>query len=124
MEYYDLVDTLVTVRRSIGLQDYYRALMKAEKAYTPNGNFRILTAQPALAGKLAREIGKKLFPNALDVYVVSSTGGKIAYLRTLKAESYTDNDPKVLRKIAKELPNLKLYVIKNGVRKPYNGRVA
>lgn len=119
MEYYDLVDTLVTVRRSIGLQDYYRALMKAEKAYTPNGSFRILTAQPALAGKLAREIGKKLFPNALDVYVVSSTGGKIAYLRTLKAESYTDNDPKVLRKIAKELPNLKLYVIKNGVRKPY-----
>jgi hypothetical protein len=124
MEYYDLVDTLVTVRKTKNFSEYYRALMKAEKAYNPIGNFKILTAQPALAAKLATELGKILFPNCLGVHVVSSTAGKVIWLRTLKAESYTDNDPKVLRKIAKELPDLKLYVIQNGVRKPYNGRVA
>ena len=118
MEYYDLVDTLVTVRPSTGLQDYYRALMKAQKVYSPTGSFKILTSQPAYAGKLAREVTAKLFPNCLDTHVVSSTAAKIIGLRTLNATSYTDNDPKVRAKIAEELPELQLYAIVNGVRKP------
>lgn len=118
MEYYDLVDTLITVRKSNGLQDYYRALREAKKAYTPTGSFKILTAQPNTTTRLAIQLSKLLFPNCLDVHVVASTGGKIAYLRALKATSYTDNDPKVRAKIAKELPDLQLYTITNGVRKP------
>jgi hypothetical protein len=116
MDYYDLVDTLVTVRPSTGLQDYYRALMDAKKAYTPRGNFKVLTAQPGSTANLAREVVRELFPNALDTHVVSSTAAKIIWLRTLRAASYTDSDPKVLAKIAKELPNLDLYRIVDGRR--------
>lgn len=116
MEYYDLVDTLVSVRPSNGLADYYRALMNANKIYTPRGNFKVLTSQPASTSNLAREVVSLLFPNALDTHVVSSTAAKVIWLRTLRAESYTDNDPKVLAKIAKELPDLPLYRIVNGQR--------
>lgn len=119
MDYYDLVDTLVTVRPSTGLSDYYRALADAKKKYQPRGNFKVLTSQPQAAGNLAREVVRNLFPNALDTHVVSSTAGKIVWLRTLKAASYTDADTKVLARIRKELPNLALYHLVNGHRKPY-----
>jgi hypothetical protein len=118
MEYYDLVDTLVKVRPSTGLQDYYAALKAAQKIYSPNGSFKILTSQPAYSSKIVRELTTKLFPNCLDVQTVASTAGKIVWLRALNASSYTDNDPKVRAAIAKELPELQLYAIVNGVRKP------
>jgi hypothetical protein len=118
MNYYDLVDTLISVPGATGLGGYLKGLPNATVKYHPRGAFKIITSQPALANRRVRDLIAAKFPNCLDVIIVTSTKGKINALQSRSATNYTDNDPKVRAAIAKALPNIDLFKISNGVRKP------
>jgi hypothetical protein len=117
MNYYDLIGTLVTIpHKGDNLRGYIKALDEAQVIYQPRGSFKIITAQPVIATKRVRTLIQKRFPNCLDVVVVGNTAAKIRALDAAKATNYTDNDARVRAAIAKALPAIKLYQIKNGVK--------
>jgi len=121
MEYYDLIDTLITIpHNKKNLSGYINALNEAQTKYQPRGSFKIITSQPAIATGRIRRLVTARFPNCLDVIIVANTKGKIRALEAQRATNYTDNDQAVRRAIKKDLPNIQLHTITNGVRKPAN----
>ena len=116
MEYYDLIDTLITVPGATSYSSYLKGLTKARVNYQPRGNFVIITSQPTTAARKVEQLVKDLFPNCRGLYQVNGTGAKLFVLKRLNADNYTDNDPRVRAGITKQLPDVKLYKITNGQR--------
>lgn len=116
MDYYDLIDTLVSVPAYTDYSGYLTNLGKARVKYRPRGRFIIITSQPQAASQAVAGLVKTLFPNCSGLYQVNGTAAKIYTLKRLDATNYTDNDSQVRNSIANKLPDLKLYKITNGVK--------
>jgi hypothetical protein len=116
MDYYDLIDTLITVPGVTNYSTYLSNLQRARVKYQPRGRFVIITSQPTAARRKIEQLVKNLFPNCVGVYQVNGTLAKTYVLRTLGADNYTENDPQVRAAIANKLPEVKLYKITSGQR--------
>ena len=120
MEYYDLIDTLITVPDVSNYSTYLANLPRARVKYRPRGPFAIITSQPLAAKTKVNQLIRDLFPNCSKIYQVQGTSGKINTLTRLGADNYTDNDPQVRAAIARKLPDLDLYRISGGSKQKAN----
>ncbi len=116
MDYYDLIDTLITVPGVTNYSTYLTNLKRARVRYQPRGRFVIITSQPTTAARQVELLVKDLFPNCAGLYQVNGTAAKIFTLNRLNADNYTDNSPQVRAAITDKLPEVKLYKITSGQR--------
>lgn len=129
MDAYDLDDTLADTRYVLaaarGLVNVFKS---ADVLYVPRTEFMVVTARPHSTveqRKATLEWLQTNQPNFQEIhYVTGNTEelkakAKVMILREQNADSYTDNNPDILDVIKEELPNLKLFIIKNGKRTSY-----
>lgn len=114
---YDLVGTLAEVK--------YPTETLTKIIYKPKGQFVIVTAQAAgNHEKLYRQVKKEL-PFIRRIYSVrvgtdkQEGQRKAAVLQRINAQSYTDNNANILDAIRQQLPDLELYIMRNGIRTRY-----
>jgi hypothetical protein len=114
---YDLVDTLVNVS--------YPVENITSVIYEPKGAFVIITAQsPGTHTHLYAQV-KKLLPNVKRIHTVRTGTDKAegkrkaTILKRLGAHSYTDNNTHILATIREQLPDLELFIMRDGKRTRY-----
>ena len=126
MRAFDLQDTLVRI--NYNAPNIYEAIGAARKLYSPVGEFIVISAQPPSSQIRAAVRGmiQDKFPNCSAIYFVS--GGerqviqaKARAIRNHSVTEFTDNDENILKGLAALVPNVKLYKISNGERRPFNG---
>lgn len=126
MRAFDLQDTLVRI--DYNAANIYDAIAAAHKLYTPVGDFIVISAQAPSAGirGAIRSMVQDKYPNCTGIYFVSGSEAQIiqAKARAIRNHSvteFTDNNSAILAKLAILVPNVKLYKISNGERRPFNG---
>jgi hypothetical protein len=119
MHAYDLVNTLAAVT--------YPSETLTEVLYKPAGAFTVITAQDAGShSKLYAQL-KEALPNCQRIHTVLTGTDKqegqrkARVLKRINATSYTDDNANILAVIRTQLPDLPLYLIKNGRRRRCNG---
>jgi len=120
---FDLQDTLVRIHYGSTFQETLVGIAKAKRLYTPHGDFTIISAQPENRAihRALRIMITDLFPNVQGIHFVSGldiAGKKAALIKRLGMSEYTDNDEGILRAIGQQLPDVKLYLMRNGTRLP------
>lgn len=122
MDFYDFSDTLAKVDWNSG--NIPAAIRKARLLYEPRTRFAVITAQQQNQ-EIRNAVVQWLAANYGDlcdrVYFVSGSEaniikGKARILAEQNADSFTDNNVNILRGIAQELPNLRLYKATGGDR--------
>lgn len=129
MDAYDLDDTLADTRYVLaaarGLANVFQS---ADVLYTPRTDFMVITARPHATieqRQATLEWLRTNQPNYKEIhYVTGATEelkakAKAIILQGQNADSYTDNNPDILKVIRQELPDLPLFIIKNGKRTSY-----
>jgi len=114
---YDLVGTLAEVS--------YPAERITSVIYRPTGSFQIITAQSAGSHETLYYQVHQEFPNVTYIRTVRTGTDKLegtrkaGVLKRISAHSYTDNNAAILDRIHELLPDLPLYLMRNGRRRKY-----
>lgn len=122
MDFYDFSDTLAKVDWNSG--NIPAAIAKARILYEPTGRFAVITAQQdnqAIRQAVIKWLASNYGDQCDRVYFVSGSEANIIkaksrILAEQNADSFTDNNVNILRGIAQELPNLRLYKASGGGR--------
>lgn len=129
MEAYDLDQTLADTRyvlaASRGLANIFKT---ADVLYTPRTPFIIITARPHSTKDQRDSTSawvKENQPNCENIYYVQpgseteTAKEKLALIKQHNAESFTDNNPDVLKLMREQDPELKLFIMRDGKREQY-----
>lgn len=119
MDSYDLQDTLVRINYDApNVQALTDQILNATLVYRPRAPFTIVTAQQDndAIRQAVRDLVARLFPNCRAVYFVEGStlqvaNAKAATLRRIAATSFTDNNRRILSRIAILNPGLELYLM-------------
>lgn len=122
MDFYDFSDTLAKVDWNSG--NIPAAIAKARILYEPRGKFAVITAQQdnqAIRQAVIKWLASNYGDQCDRIYFVSGSEANIIrskarILAEQNADSFTDNNVNILRGIAQELPNLRLYKATGGDR--------
>lgn len=119
MHAYDLVNTLAEV--SYPSETIQRIIHK------PAGAFTVVTAQDTGSHADLYAQLREALPNCQRIHTVLTGTDKAEGLRKAKvlkriaASSYTDDNATILATIRTQLPDLPLYIMRNGRRTRFNG---